>query len=75
MVNDDAGTAFMAGCQACADGRLRSSNPNQPNGAIWSGWQRGWMNEYRRLPDLLRAARLRREPGLEDPDDLGPPVE
>lgn len=68
----DVGTAFTEGCAACAAGALRATNPYPANSALWAGWQRGWMDEYRRLPAPLKGVRVRREPEIEAPDPVAP---
>lgn len=70
LIPADVQTAFTAGCAACAAGQLRSSNPCQPGTPLWGGWQRGWMHEFRTLPEPLRAARIAREPDLAQPDPV-----
>lgn len=54
----------MRGCMACAEGQRRSANPHAADTPQWSGWQRGWMDEFARLPAPLRESRLKREPDL-----------
>lgn len=69
----DQGSEFLAGCMACAGAKPRSSNPHEQLSDLWVAWQRGWMDEYRRLPAPLRAVRDRKEPQLLAADDAPPP--
>lgn len=64
-MSDSFESEFTAGCEACASGALRSTNPHTPVGSpAWCGWQKGWMHEFSRLPAVLQEARVRREPDL-----------
>lgn len=64
----DVQSAFYEGCTALASGERRAANPYPPNTALWGGWQRGWMHEYRRLPEPLQRVRCSREPEIVEPD-------
>jgi hypothetical protein len=49
---------FFNGCQACADGKKQADNPHAAGTLEHTTWNRGWADEYQRLPQALRALRL-----------------
>jgi hypothetical protein len=53
--------AYFAGRVACADAKTRAANPYDPEDPAHEEWLKGWHDEYKALPEPLRAVRDAKE--------------
>lgn len=54
-------SAYFRGREACADGKRQDTNPHPGEAAEHGYWNRGWLEEFKELPEALKARRLPQE--------------